>query len=88
MDEMSATLVLLERSELLPPPCKIPQTFLDLTLVSRWRKPTFVFHTKWNVNNLPTLVRFQEVDGQVQETGRLVESEILDSKALEKFVSA
>lgn len=32
-------------------------------------------------------MRFQRVDGEVKETGRLVEDEILDVKRLDEFVS-
>lgn len=53
----------------------------------RWRKPDNVYRTKWSVNSVPTLVRFEQVDGDIKETGRLVEGELLDSKAFKKFVS-
>lgn len=46
-----------------------------------------MFRTKWNVNAIPTLVRFELVDGNVKETGRLVEGQILDRARLSKFVS-
>jgi hypothetical protein len=54
---------------------------------SRWKKDTCVFRTKWNVHNVPTLVRFEVVDEAVKETGRLIEDEILDGKMLQELVS-
>jgi hypothetical protein len=53
----------------------------------RWRDPNNVARTKWNVNNVPSLVRFQRVDGQVKETGRLTEDEILDSQRLKGLLN-
>lgn len=52
----------------------------------RWRDKSNVFRTKWNVNNIPTIVRFERVDGGITETGRLVEAEILDEKRLGEFI--
>ena len=36
---------------------------------------------------MPTLVRYQRVDGEVIETGRLIEAEILDEKKLKDLIS-
>ncbi|KAK1638474.1 hypothetical protein BDP81DRAFT_371946 [Colletotrichum phormii] len=52
-----------------------------------WRVPTNVFRTKWNVNNVPTIVRYELSDGEVKETARLVEGEILDEKRLRLLIS-
>jgi hypothetical protein len=52
----------------------------------RWRDPKNVYRNNWNVHNVPTLVRYQRVDGEVKETGRLVEGEILDEKKLHDFI--
>lgn len=52
----------------------------------RWRDPKNVFRSNWNVNNVPTLVRYQRIDGDVQETGRLVEDEIVDEKKLANLI--
>lgn len=52
----------------------------------RWKDKSNIFRTKWNVNNIPTIVRFERADGQVKETGRLVEAEILDEKKLGEFI--
>jgi hypothetical protein len=46
-----------------------------------------VHRTKWNVNAVPTLVRYQRIDGEVKETGRLVEGELLDQKKLKELVA-
>ncbi|RDW72706.1 uncharacterized protein DSM5745_07878 [Aspergillus mulundensis] len=60
--------------------------FVHVGQKPEWKEPTNVFRTKWNVNNIPTLVRFERVDGCVKETGRLVEAEILDREKLREFV--
>lgn len=53
----------------------------------RWREPKNIFRTLWNINNVPALVRYQRVNGEVTETGRLIEGEILDKSKLQKFMS-
>lgn len=55
--------------------------------ICRWRDLSNTHRTKWNVNAVPTLVRYQWVDGQVKETGRLIEGELLDQKKLKDFIS-
>lgn len=35
---------------------------------------------------MPTLVRYQRVDGEVKETGRMMEDGILDEKKLYEFI--
>lgn len=40
----------------------------------------------WNVHNVPTVVRYQRVGGEVRETGRLVEAEVLDQKKLQELL--
>lgn len=52
----------------------------------RWRVQTNVYRTVWNVHNVPTLVRYENVGGEVKETGRLVEGEILDDTKLQKLI--
>lgn len=52
----------------------------------RWKDLSNVYRTKWNVNAVPSLVRYELVDGNVKETGRLVEAQILDRGRLNKFV--
>ncbi|KAK2063053.1 hypothetical protein LY76DRAFT_504464 [Colletotrichum caudatum] len=53
----------------------------------RWKIPTNVFRTKWNVHNVPTIVRYRRIDGGIKETGRLVEAEILDEKRLTGLIA-
>ncbi|GHJ85424.1 hypothetical protein NliqN6_1826 [Naganishia liquefaciens] len=47
-----------------------------------WRRPDNEARIKWNVQNIPTILRLE--DGK--ETGRLVESAILDATRLKSFV--
>ncbi|KAL4861052.1 hypothetical protein BDV12DRAFT_180813 [Aspergillus spectabilis] len=61
--------------------------FVDVGQRPEWKELSNVYRTKWNVNNVPTLVRFERVDGTVREVGRLVEVEILDRKKLRSFVT-
>ncbi|CAI4212365.1 unnamed protein product [Parascedosporium putredinis] len=51
-----------------------------------WRQNTNPVRTKWNVHNIPTVVRYQRVDGKIQETGRLVEGEILNERKLSALI--
>jgi hypothetical protein len=53
----------------------------------RWRDPTNVYRTNWNVHNVPALVRFELVDGEVSATGKLIEGEILDKAKLSAFLA-
>ncbi|KAI9367995.1 hypothetical protein BJX61DRAFT_251323 [Aspergillus egyptiacus] len=52
-----------------------------------WKDPSNIYRTQWKLSCIPTLIRFERVDGNVQEVGRLVEGEIVDRAKLEKFVS-
>ncbi|KAJ5090490.1 thioredoxin-like protein [Penicillium argentinense] len=52
-----------------------------------WREPKNVYRTNWNINNVPALVRYQRLNGEVSETGRLIEGEILDKKKLQDFLA-
>ncbi|KAK2010697.1 hypothetical protein LZ32DRAFT_374001 [Colletotrichum eremochloae] len=60
--------------------------FVEVGQRPEWKIPTNVFRTKWNVHNVPTIVRYQRLDGAVKETGRLVEAEILDGKRLKELI--
>jgi hypothetical protein len=44
-----------------------------------------VYRKVWGINAVPTLVRYQRVDGIVTATGRLVEGEIMDENKLFGF---
>jgi hypothetical protein len=45
------------------------------------------YRKDWGITALPTLVRYQCIDGAVSATGRLVEGEIMDEKKLTKLVN-
>ncbi|KAJ5199642.1 hypothetical protein N7472_004846 [Penicillium cf. griseofulvum] len=51
-----------------------------------WNNPQNVYRTTWGTKNIPALVRYQQVNGEVTETGRLVEGEILDKQRLLAFI--
>lgn len=46
-----------------------------------------MFRTKWNVNNVPTLARFEHVKGKVVEKGRMTEDGIMNSATLKAFMA-
>ncbi|KAJ5662000.1 uncharacterized protein N7477_009616 [Penicillium maclennaniae] len=52
-----------------------------------WNNPQNVYRTTWSTKNIPTLVRYQQVDGEVTETGRLVEGEILNKERVQAFIA-
>ncbi|GIZ46070.1 hypothetical protein CKM354_000920900 [Cercospora kikuchii] len=60
--------------------------FVEVGQRPEWRVQSNVFRTVWNVHNVPTLVRYENVGGEVKETGRLVEGEILDDTKLQKLL--
>ncbi|TVY84001.1 Thioredoxin domain-containing protein [Lachnellula suecica] len=57
-----------------------------LMIFDRWKEAGNIYRTIWNVHNVPTLVRYERINGEVAETGRLVEDEILDAKRLRTLV--
>ncbi|KAF2208194.1 hypothetical protein CERZMDRAFT_62239 [Cercospora zeae-maydis SCOH1-5] len=61
--------------------------FVEVGQRPEWRVPTNVFRTKWNVHNVPTLVKYENLGGEIKETGRLVEREILDDTKLQKLLA-
>ncbi|KAL4784167.1 DUF953 domain protein [Aspergillus varians] len=61
--------------------------FVDVGQRPEWKELSNVYRTKWNVHNVPTLVRFERIDTAVKEVGRLVEVEILDRKKLRSLVT-
>jgi hypothetical protein len=63
-----------------------PRTRAILTSC-RWKDMNNKYRKDWGINALPTLVRYQCIDGAVSATGRLVEGEIMDEKKLSKLVS-
>ena len=42
--------------------------------------------SEWRIPNVPTLARYERVDGVVKEVGRLVEEEVLDKERLAKLL--
>ncbi|KUL83495.1 hypothetical protein ZTR_10788 [Talaromyces verruculosus] len=64
-----------------------PVAFIEVGQRPEWRDPKNVYRTNWNVHSTPTLVRYERVDGQVKEVGRLEEAEILDSKRLKDLIT-
>ncbi|KAG0157770.1 hypothetical protein PDIDSM_4955 [Penicillium digitatum] len=50
-----------------------------------WSNPRNVYRTTW-ATKIPALVRYEQVNGKVTETGRLVEGEILNKKQLQNFI--
>lgn len=55
--------------------------------IYRWRDPKNVYRTNWKVLNVPALVRYEEVKGEITETGRLIEGEILDKAKLTSLLA-
>lgn len=51
-----------------------------------WKSPTNIYRTAWNVQAIPCLVRYERVDGEIREVGRLVEGELLDEARVRGFV--
>ncbi|CAG7938606.1 unnamed protein product [Penicillium nalgiovense] len=51
-----------------------------------WNNPQNVYRTTWATKNIPALVRYEKVNGEVTETGRLVEGEILNNQKLLDFI--
>lgn len=49
---------------------------------NRWRRPTNVYRTRWNIKGVPTMVRYREVDGEVTEDGRFEGSDVLGVEAM------
>jgi hypothetical protein len=47
-----------------------------------------VYRKVWGINAVPTLLRYQRINGIVTATGRLVEGEIMDENKLFGFSRA
>ncbi|KAK6836903.1 hypothetical protein PG990_014366 [Apiospora arundinis] len=61
--------------------------FVEVGQKPEWRERNNVFRTKWNVNNVPTLARFEQVKGKVVEKGRMTEDGIMNSATLKAFMA-
>ncbi|KAJ6171121.1 hypothetical protein N7470_000188 [Penicillium chermesinum] len=51
-----------------------------------WKDPDNLYRKTWNVSGIPTLARYQRVNGEVTETGKVTEVEILDSAKFKAFL--
>lgn len=71
---------------MLPVPYTMVYGMVKLILEVRWRSPENVYRKNWNVNGVPTLARYQQVNGEVVETARLVENGIVDEAKLREFI--
>ncbi|KAF2710854.1 hypothetical protein K504DRAFT_429208 [Pleomassaria siparia CBS 279.74] len=49
---------------------------------TEYKSPDNVYRKNWNINFVPTLARYERVDGEVKETGHLIEGELLDKKRI------
>ncbi|CAO2647106.1 Nn.00g080280.m01.CDS01 [Neocucurbitaria sp. VM-36] len=47
-----------------------------------YKSPDNLYRTKWNINSIPTLARYERIGNEVKETSRLVEVELLDKKQI------
>ncbi|KAL5340457.1 thioredoxin-like protein [Aspergillus crustosus] len=74
-------------TEIFSSPDSPQAAFVNVGQREQWRDPSNVVRKKWNVNSVPTLVRFEKGEEGVREVGRLVEAEILDRKRLKSFVT-
>lgn len=45
-----------------------------------------MFRKNWNVNGVPTLARYERVNGEIVETARLDETGIMDEARLRGFI--
>jgi hypothetical protein len=52
----------------------------------RWKVPDNVYRKDWGLKAIPTLIRYQRVNGEVTATGQLVETEVSDEGKLVRFV--
>ncbi|KAL3475451.1 hypothetical protein BJX99DRAFT_259397 [Aspergillus californicus] len=62
--------------------------FVEVGQKDAWKDLSNVYRTTWNVSNVPTLARYESVDGAVKEVGRLVEGQILDRARLSAFIGS
>jgi hypothetical protein len=52
----------------------------------RWKVPDNVYRKDWGLKAIPTLTRYQRVNGEVTATGQLVETEVSDEEKLARFI--
>ncbi|KAE8392902.1 hypothetical protein BDV23DRAFT_150156 [Aspergillus alliaceus] len=68
-----------------------PSNAPELAVVEVGQKPEWkdlqnVYRTTWKIPCIPALVRYERVNGETVETGKLVEGEILDEQKLREFI--
>ncbi|KXJ94971.1 hypothetical protein Micbo1qcDRAFT_200428 [Microdochium bolleyi] len=51
-----------------------------------WKDPSNIYRTKWDLHYVPTVVRYERVDGEIKETGRVVEGEVIVDGKLQALV--
>lgn len=56
--------------------------------IYRWKDPSNTYRTDWKVGGVPTLVRYERVDGKVKDVGRITEVEILDQAQFGNFIKS
>ncbi|QKX61770.1 uncharacterized protein TRUGW13939_08926 [Talaromyces rugulosus] len=62
--------------------------FVDVGQRDEWKNPSNIYRTDWKVSGVPTLVRYERVDGRVKDVGRISEVEILDKKQFSTFIKS
>ncbi|KAF7596085.1 hypothetical protein BBP40_003347 [Aspergillus hancockii] len=68
-------------------PANAPElTIVEVGQKSEWKDLQNVYRTTWKIPCIPTLVRYERVNGETVETAKLVEGEILDKKKLWEFI--
>ncbi|KNG83163.1 hypothetical protein ANOM_007932 [Aspergillus nomiae NRRL 13137] len=53
-----------------------------------WKDLQNIYRTNWKIPCIPALVRYERVNGETVETGKLVEGEILDKEKLGNLIGA
>ncbi|KAF5648443.1 duf953 domain protein [Fusarium tjaetaba] len=52
-----------------------------------WKKPDNPHKLAWSISAIPTVIRFELRNGEIVETGRLVEAQVYEEGKLQSFVS-
>ncbi|KAK2602011.1 hypothetical protein QQS21_004437 [Conoideocrella luteorostrata] len=52
-----------------------------------WKNPENIYRKNWDVNGVPTLAKYQRINGEVVETARLDENGIMDVTTLHEFLN-
>ncbi|CRG89212.1 hypothetical protein PISL3812_06248 [Talaromyces islandicus] len=62
--------------------------FVEVGQRPEWKDPSNTYRTDWKVSGVPTLVRYERVDGKVKDVGRITEVEILDQEQFKNFIKS